>query len=123
VLCEKNVLDDLEPDVDRPVEGRGGAGVCEGGLSGHYPGGLANRPGQHSTNHSQNLVYIFPVFFKFLFFPRSDRVNNRHTITLLRIFIFFSYFFCLHPEFYIKKIIQKTPQIWFDLKEIIVKRN
>ncbi len=67
MLCEKNVLCDLEPGVDRPVDERGGgAGVCEGGLPGHHPRGLANRPGQRSTNHSQNLVYIFPLLISII---------------------------------------------------------
>ncbi len=68
MLCEKNVLVDLDPGVDRPVEGRGGAGVREGGLPGHHPGGLANRPGQHYTNLNKFLVNIFPVFFGFYSF-------------------------------------------------------
>ncbi len=108
VLCEKNVLGDLDPGVDRPVdEWGGGAGVREGGLPGHNPGGLANRPGQHSTNHSKFLVNIFPVFFGFIL-SGSDRVNNRLIFNLPRIFIFFSYFFVYTLNSIYKKIIQKN---------------
>jgi hypothetical protein len=93
VLCEKNVLGDLEPAFDRPVDERGGgAGMREGGLPGHHPGGLASRPGQRSTNHSQNLVYIFPFLFQLLlFFSRIRSGSYQAYNYLLRIFFFYSF--------------------------------
>jgi hypothetical protein len=97
VLCEKNVLDDLEPGVDRPVEGRGGgAGVCEGGLPGHHPRCLANRSGQRSTNHSQFLVNIFLLLISIFIFSGSARVHNGHTNFSAAHFLFLQFDYSLN---------------------------
>ncbi len=83
---------DLEPGVDRPVDERGGgAGVREGGLPGHHPGGLANRPGQRSTNHSQNLVYIFPLLISIIIIFFSDPLGFITDLQIFLLRIFFSY--------------------------------
>jgi hypothetical protein len=39
----------------------------------------------------------FSPFFSIFILSGSDRVNNRHIFILLRIFIFFSYFFLSTP--------------------------